>query len=106
MKEDARELDPRRSGLYLRYQLMVAYLLDKRQVPLDELDGAAALRRNRGAARGPGGWWCATRRPAPPGDSSSRMTDAGGITEAIAGAADGSSAEFAEAGTGRRRGSS
>ena len=37
MKEDARELDPRRSGLYLRYQLMVAYLLDKRHVPLQEL---------------------------------------------------------------------
>jgi hypothetical protein len=37
MKEDARELDPRRSGLYLRYQLMVAYLLDRRRVPLDEL---------------------------------------------------------------------
>jgi hypothetical protein len=36
-KEDARELDPQRSGLYLRYQLMVAYLLEKRRVPLDEL---------------------------------------------------------------------
>jgi hypothetical protein len=29
-KEGARELDPRRSGLYIRYQLMVAYLIDKR----------------------------------------------------------------------------
>jgi hypothetical protein len=37
MKEDARELDPRRSGLYLRYQLMVAYLLDKQAVPLNEV---------------------------------------------------------------------
>jgi hypothetical protein len=37
MKEGARELDPRRSGLYLRYQLMVAYLLDKQRMPLEEL---------------------------------------------------------------------
>lgn len=37
LKEDARELDPRRSGLYLRYHLMVAYLLDKKQLQLDEL---------------------------------------------------------------------
>ena len=31
-KSGARELDPARSGLYLRYQLMVAYLIDKRHV--------------------------------------------------------------------------
>ena len=37
MKEGARELDPRRSGLYLRYHLMVAYLLDKRQLTAHEL---------------------------------------------------------------------
>lgn len=37
MKEGARELDPLRSGLYLRYQLMVAYLLEKQAVPLSEL---------------------------------------------------------------------
>jgi hypothetical protein len=36
-KAEARELDPRRSGLYLRYQLMVAYLLDKQGRPLDEI---------------------------------------------------------------------
>jgi hypothetical protein len=30
MKVGARELDPRQSGLYLRYQLMVAYMLDKK----------------------------------------------------------------------------
>jgi hypothetical protein len=37
MKEGARELDPIRSGLYLRYQLMVAYLLEKQDLSLDEL---------------------------------------------------------------------
>ena len=37
MKKGARELDPRRSGLYLRYQLMVAYLLEKQTIPLDEI---------------------------------------------------------------------
>lgn len=37
LKEDARELDPRRSGLYLRYHLMVAYLLDKTGLPLEAL---------------------------------------------------------------------
>jgi hypothetical protein len=36
-KDDARELDPSRSGLYLRYHLMVAYLLDKQQVGLHQL---------------------------------------------------------------------
>ena len=37
LKEGARELDPRRSGLYLRYQLMVAYLLDKQKMPVDRV---------------------------------------------------------------------
>jgi hypothetical protein len=37
MKEGARELDPRRSGLYLRYQLLVAYLLDKKGLGIDAL---------------------------------------------------------------------
>jgi hypothetical protein len=40
MKEGARELDPRRSGLYLRYQLMVALLLDKQKISLDKLFAA------------------------------------------------------------------
>lgn len=31
-KSGARELDPARSGLYLRYQLMVAYVIDKQRV--------------------------------------------------------------------------
>ena len=46
MKEGARELDPRRSGLYLRYHLMVAYLLDKRQLALDELLASAPPRED------------------------------------------------------------
>ena len=37
MKEGARELDPKRSGLYLRYHLLVAYLIDKRRMAVDEL---------------------------------------------------------------------
>jgi hypothetical protein len=37
LKEDARELDPARSGLYLRYHLMVAYLLEKKGMRLDDL---------------------------------------------------------------------
>jgi hypothetical protein len=37
LKADARELDPRRSGLYLRYHLMVAHLLEKKGVPLEAL---------------------------------------------------------------------
>jgi hypothetical protein len=37
MKEGARELDPQRSGLYLRYQLLVAYLIDKRRLAVDDL---------------------------------------------------------------------
>jgi hypothetical protein len=44
MKEGARELDPRRSGLYLRYQLMVAFLLDKQSMPLDALLAAPPRR--------------------------------------------------------------
>jgi hypothetical protein len=36
-KADARELDPRRSGLYLRYHLMVAYLLEKERLSIDAL---------------------------------------------------------------------
>jgi hypothetical protein len=37
MKGNAPELDPRRSGLYLRYHLMVAYLLDKKHMLIDRL---------------------------------------------------------------------
>jgi hypothetical protein len=37
MKEGAPGLDPARSGLYVRYALMVAYLLDKQRVPLAQL---------------------------------------------------------------------
>ena len=33
-KDGARELDPSRSGLYLRYHLMVAYLLERKGVPI------------------------------------------------------------------------
>ena len=44
MKDGARELDPRRSGLYLRYQLMVAFLLDKQRIPLDTLLAAPLSR--------------------------------------------------------------
>jgi hypothetical protein len=44
MKEGARELDPRRSGLYLRYQLMVAFLLDKQRMPLDTILAAPPAR--------------------------------------------------------------
>jgi hypothetical protein len=52
LKEDARELDPRRSGLYLRYHLMVAYLLDRRGLAFADLlqrrdDGSAVLRELR-----------------------------------------------------------
>jgi hypothetical protein len=46
MKEGARELDPRRSGLYVRYQLMVAYLLDKQRMPLEELLAAPPPRED------------------------------------------------------------
>ena len=44
MKEEARELDPRRSGLYLRYHLMTAYLLERRRMPLDEVFANPPLR--------------------------------------------------------------
>jgi hypothetical protein len=44
MKEGAGDLDPQRSGLYLRYHLMVAYLIDKRRVAIDELLAAAPPR--------------------------------------------------------------
>lgn len=37
LKGAARELDPARSGLYLRYHLMVAYLLERQRVPLGDL---------------------------------------------------------------------
>jgi hypothetical protein len=36
-KQGARELDPARSGLYLRYQLMVSFLLNVRGAALEEL---------------------------------------------------------------------
>jgi len=36
-KEGARELDPARSGLYLRYHLMVAFLLEQKGVSIDAL---------------------------------------------------------------------
>jgi hypothetical protein len=36
-KEGTRELDPARSGLYLRYHLMIAYLLERKGVPIDAL---------------------------------------------------------------------
>ena len=36
-KEGARELDPARSGLYVRYHLLVAYLLEKKRLSIDEL---------------------------------------------------------------------
>jgi len=32
LKSGARELDPARSGLYVTYQLMVAYLVDKKRI--------------------------------------------------------------------------
>jgi len=44
MKKGARELDPRRSGLYVRYQLMVAYLLEKQKMPLDKVLAAPPSR--------------------------------------------------------------
>ena len=40
MKADARELDPRRSGLYLRYHLMVAYLIEKKGMRVEGLMAA------------------------------------------------------------------
>jgi len=44
MKEGVRELDPRRSGLYLRYHLMVAFLLDKKQMNVGQLLSNAPAR--------------------------------------------------------------
>ena len=37
LARDAPEMDPRRSGLYRRYELMVAYLLERRGMTVDEL---------------------------------------------------------------------
>ena len=37
LARDAPEMDPRRSGLYRRYELMVAYLLEHRGMTVDEL---------------------------------------------------------------------
>lgn len=37
MKADERELDPRRSGLYIRYHLLVAYLLEQKGMSIDAL---------------------------------------------------------------------
>jgi hypothetical protein len=37
LKDGARELDPSRSGLYLRYHLMVAYVLDQKRIPIAAL---------------------------------------------------------------------
>ena len=37
MKENARELDPARSGLYLRYHLIVAYLIEKKGQSIEAL---------------------------------------------------------------------
>jgi hypothetical protein len=37
LERDAPEMSPRRSGLYLRYELMVAYLLERRGLSVDEL---------------------------------------------------------------------
>jgi hypothetical protein len=44
MKAGARELDPRRSGLYVRYHLMIAYLLEKQKMALDEVLAASRPR--------------------------------------------------------------
>jgi hypothetical protein len=37
LRKGDRELDPRRSGLYLRYHLLVAYLLDQKGISVDDL---------------------------------------------------------------------
>ena len=37
LKDDAPELDPNRSGLYIRYHLMVAYLIEKRGMDVSTL---------------------------------------------------------------------
>jgi hypothetical protein len=44
LKAGARELDPRRSGLYVRYHLMIAYLLEKQKMALDEVLAASRPR--------------------------------------------------------------
>jgi len=51
-RADTRELDPKRSGLYLRYHLMVAYLLDRQRMtpeallaaPIEKTEVEARLR--------------------------------------------------------------
>jgi len=57
MKEGARELDPRRSGLYLRYQLMVAYLLDKERMPVERVLAAPPPREEVEAQLGALAGW-------------------------------------------------
>jgi hypothetical protein len=51
------ELDPVRSGLYLRYHLLVAYLLDRKGASVDELlnmdFNSAAIERELMAGQGP-----------------------------------------------------
>jgi hypothetical protein len=52
LKDNTRELDPLRSGLYTRYHLMVAYLLEQRGLPLPALlamtdDGGGVLQELR-----------------------------------------------------------
>ena len=37
LREDAPEMSPRRSGLYKRYELLVAYLLERRGLSVDDL---------------------------------------------------------------------
>jgi hypothetical protein len=37
LRRGDRQLDPKRSGLYLRYHLLVAYLLDHKRISVDEL---------------------------------------------------------------------
>ncbi len=56
LERDAPEMSPRRSGLYLRYELMVAHLLERRGMTVDELlarpiDPAAVLAALRAAAK-------------------------------------------------------
>ena len=53
LERDAPEMSPRRSGLYLRYELMVAHLLERRGMTVDELlarpiDPAPVLAELRG----------------------------------------------------------
>jgi hypothetical protein len=37
LRRGDREMDPKRSGLYLRYNLLVAYLLDRKGISVDEM---------------------------------------------------------------------